>query len=552
MKRKITSLLLALVMVFSLAMPAFAASEGLSNFQKVNTYVDGQFTDVPSNSWFAPTVKGAYEYGLMQGSGRTFSPSSNITIAETLALADRLHSIYHTGTDSFTEGTPWYQVYVDYAIANGIISQGQYSNYTAKATRAQFAIILAAAFPASALPAINDIRPGAIPDVPAGASYASVAYMLYNAGILSGRSNGAFAPDTNIQRSEVATIVVRMADPSQRERFTLAVPATGISLSLTNMQLNAGKTASLTATVTPADATDKTVTWSSSNTAVATVSASGVVTGVSQGTAVITAKTSNGLTATCTVTVKEVPAFSVPLVNHEYGPMTITSYYSSGKYWWSNNITSLVFTSVELSSSKQYKVSMSMQGTTDYSHADVKVYFYDANGRVLDQVWFTQSVSRNVPYNILITKYIDKDVIENAVRIEFYSYSGHVATKGGGSTGSGSGSGSTGTTYKSYSGYPGVPDLGAMFGISPAYTTGSPSSDYTCYFYSASSLTAVGHASDWLTRYDSAVRSCGLYYIGSFTNSDGNPVYTYTNGTYSVAFGVCVVGGKQYAQILVS
>jgi hypothetical protein len=60
----------------------------------------------------------------------------------------------------------------------------------------------------------------------------------------------------------------------------------------------------LTATVSPSNATNKTVTWSSSNTSVAKVSSSGKVTPVGDGTAVITAKTANGKPAYCTITVK--------------------------------------------------------------------------------------------------------------------------------------------------------------------------------------------------------------------------------------------------------
>ena len=76
--------------------------------------------------------------------------------------------------------------------------------------------------------------------------------------------------------------------------------ATGISLDLTETSVEVGKTKTLTATVTPFNY-EGTVTWETSNAAVATV-ADGVVTGVAVGTATITAKIGE-FTATCTVTV---------------------------------------------------------------------------------------------------------------------------------------------------------------------------------------------------------------------------------------------------------
>ena len=81
------------------------------------------------------------------------------------------------------------------------------------------------------------------------------------------------------------------------------VQATGVTLDKTLASVKQGKTLTLTATVAPADATNKNVTWSSDNESVATVS-DGVVTGVATGTAQITATTVDGKhTASCTVTV---------------------------------------------------------------------------------------------------------------------------------------------------------------------------------------------------------------------------------------------------------
>lgn len=83
------------------------------------------------------------------------------------------------------------------------------------------------------------------------------------------------------------------------------VSVTGVSLDKTSAELEVGGTLTLTATVEPANATNKDVTWSSSNVEVATVE-NGTVKAVAAGTADITVKTADGgKEATCTITVKE-------------------------------------------------------------------------------------------------------------------------------------------------------------------------------------------------------------------------------------------------------
>ena len=79
------------------------------------------------------------------------------------------------------------------------------------------------------------------------------------------------------------------------------VLATSITLDKETLSLKSGEISKLTATLVPAE-NDDSVTWKSSNTAVATVSADGTVTAVAKGSAVITAKAAN-VSATCTVTV---------------------------------------------------------------------------------------------------------------------------------------------------------------------------------------------------------------------------------------------------------
>ncbi len=81
------------------------------------------------------------------------------------------------------------------------------------------------------------------------------------------------------------------------------IQATGVALNKTTTTVYIGEIDNLTATVTPDNASDKTVTWTSSNPAIATVGEDGKVTGVEIGKATITATTKNGISASCEVTV---------------------------------------------------------------------------------------------------------------------------------------------------------------------------------------------------------------------------------------------------------
>ena len=111
-----------------------------------------------------------------------------------------------------------------------------------------------------------------------------------------------------------ANITVSVADSNYKpEQVTLQVTVSEKKIEITEVLLNKdaetlteGDTITLSAEVLPYDTTySKNVSWSSSNEAVATVSADGTVTAKSAGTAVITATTENGKTASCTITVEK-------------------------------------------------------------------------------------------------------------------------------------------------------------------------------------------------------------------------------------------------------
>ena len=84
------------------------------------------------------------------------------------------------------------------------------------------------------------------------------------------------------------------------------INTTALSINKTSTTLNKGATETLTVTRTPSSVSYPTISWSSSNTAVATVNSSGVVTAVGNGTATITATTTDGtnISKTCSVTVR--------------------------------------------------------------------------------------------------------------------------------------------------------------------------------------------------------------------------------------------------------
>lgn len=109
-----------------------------------------------------------------------------------------------------------------------------------------------------------------------------------------------------------ATITVKTVDGNKTAScaVTVSAPApvsthvTSVALNRGTLQMESGTTEQLTVTVNPKDATDKTVTWTSSNAAVASVDKQGKVTALASGEAVVTVKSNDGgKTATCKITV---------------------------------------------------------------------------------------------------------------------------------------------------------------------------------------------------------------------------------------------------------
>lgn len=216
--KKLLVILLSLMMLFGV-FAATASAAGIS------------FTDVKPSDWFYDDVKNAVNMGLVNGkSATTYAPDDNMTYAEATKLAACMYEKYTTGQVTLANSPTgnWYDSYVEYARANGIISGNYYWN--GAASRAGYMAIFAHALPDSAFAQINNVPDNSIPDVGSYSYYGPDIYKLYRAGIVQGvDAQFNCKPDSNIKRSEVAAILTRMMDPAARKSFSTA-PASALTI----------------------------------------------------------------------------------------------------------------------------------------------------------------------------------------------------------------------------------------------------------------------------------------------------------------------------------
>ncbi|MFY0624894.1 MAG: Ig-like domain-containing protein [Reichenbachiella sp.] len=148
----------------------------------------------------------------------------------------------------------------------------------------------------------------------------------------------------------------------------VTIPVTGITLSSTSETLEIGQSVDLNESVVPSSATDKSVAWTTSNGAVATVSSTGLVTAVSAGTATITATTTDGgFTATSSILVNVAPdPCALPWTDTNKSITQTTLNYSSG--------------SIDISCASTVKISMIIEGVGAMENADYLNIYYKVDG----------------------------------------------------------------------------------------------------------------------------------------------------------------------------
>ena len=214
-------------------------------------------------------------------------------------------------------------------------------------------------------------------------------------------NNGRFVFEgIDVQDAEYITIQWVMYDGSKQERKVVLsdengnIPLIDINISESEMTIKEGESVALTATCYPNNTTfSKKIIWSSSDTNVAIVDANGTVTAKSAGTAVITATSENGKTASCTVTVNKKDTYTglrdvdgqLKYFNNGNIDTTYTGFadYEGNRYYVSNGIVDTTYTSLILDNEnwvyiENGKVNSDYAGLVNYEG----LWFYVDNGTI--------------------------------------------------------------------------------------------------------------------------------------------------------------------------
>lgn len=230
---------------------------------------------------------------------------------------------------------------------------------------------------------------------PANATNQNVTWTSSNTAVATVNASGLVSAVS----AGTTTITVKTVDGNKTATSAITVasiPVSSVSVSPTTASLYAGNTQQLSATIAPANATNKSVTWSSSNTVVATVNSSGLVTAVSAGTANITATTQDGnKTATATITVNPNTNFTVYFYKPANWGTGIKIYYwsalptgvladaswpgvnmtNAGNGWYSYTFTNITSTNLIFNDGTNQSADLSRNKTGWYMNAT----WYDSN-----------------------------------------------------------------------------------------------------------------------------------------------------------------------------
>lgn len=232
MKKRLSFILALCILLQILCLPAAAdTTASMDNFVRKAVY-DNTFSDVAADSWYYDNVTALYELGLTTGTGEsTYSPEDSVTVAEVLAFAARIRSIYEygdaeTGAAAYTRSsdTLWYSGYVRYLSSEGVIGSEFSGQYGIAATRGQVAFVLANILPSEELEEINNeavdmalSSTRLMSDVTEETAFYAYIVQLYRWGIVGGSDEyGTYYPESSITRAELAAMLTRLTGTSEK------------------------------------------------------------------------------------------------------------------------------------------------------------------------------------------------------------------------------------------------------------------------------------------------------------------------------------------------
>lgn len=216
--KKITSLLLTLILILSLSTVAFAT--------------DLSFSDVPSSNWAYPTIMRATELGLFKGTSTvdangvgTFSPDNTMTRAEFITVCLRAAKIASVETS----GGHWYDGSWEAAVKYGLITEqdfGGLSGMEQGMTRQEMAYVLVNTLEYNGEKATNIISPDRIPDYTfVNSFYKPYVLSAYTLGLICGQDGiGTFNPSGTLTRAQGATVLIRLLEKDARQKIDTSAP----------------------------------------------------------------------------------------------------------------------------------------------------------------------------------------------------------------------------------------------------------------------------------------------------------------------------------------
>lgn len=216
---KVLIIILLLILTFGNYNNLYAESSGtLSNFETKRSMETSTFSDVKEENWFYSGVKTVFEYDIMAGVGENlFAPNMNLTKAQAITIAARIHAIYNKLQIAESASQPWYQKFYVYAQNNNLLPPDYTSLSdvgTQYITRSEIAYLFAHILSSKDTATVNDLT---IPDIDqVGPVYRDSVQTMYSSGIIGGKAGGVFDGNGLATRAETATIIGRIINPFNR------------------------------------------------------------------------------------------------------------------------------------------------------------------------------------------------------------------------------------------------------------------------------------------------------------------------------------------------